>query len=122
MVIIIKYLRSSRTSLSPSSRGTISYPPVSQGFRKYHSTESLILRLLSDVYRAIGCSQLAILSHGARLRFSILQATNLYAAANLHRLAHGCYYQFHHLRTVARSLSSAAISTRVHSFIIARKD
>src|ERR1043165_3169170 len=43
-------------------------------------------------------------------------------APHLHRLARDCHYQLHQLRTVTRSLTSAAILTLVHSFIAARLD
>src|SRR5688572_10343101 len=37
-------------------------PPSQSGFRKGHSTESLLLRLLSDIYGAIDRSQLTLLA------------------------------------------------------------
>lgn len=40
----------------------------------------------------------------------------------LHHLVRNCSYQLHLLRWVARCLSSAAISTLVHSFITVRLD
>src|ERR1043165_10010008 len=44
-------------------------------------------------------------------------------APHLHRLARDCsYYQLHRLRTVTRSLTSAAKLTLVHSFITTRLD
>src|SRR6218665_343366 len=36
-------------------------PCIQSGFRKGHSTETLLLRLLSDVYAAIDSSQLTLL-------------------------------------------------------------
>jgi len=41
---------------------------------------------------------------------------------HLHRLARDCYYQLRQLRTVTRSLTSAAKLTLVHAFITARLD
>src|SRR6218665_746264 len=37
-------------------------PGIQSGFRKGHSTETLLLRLLSDVYAAIDSSQLTLLA------------------------------------------------------------
>src|SRR6218665_1248089 len=37
-------------------------PVIQSGFRKGHSTETLLLRLLSDVYAAIDSSQLTLLA------------------------------------------------------------
>jgi hypothetical protein len=43
-------------------------------------------------------------------------------APQLHRLARDCYYQLRQLRTVIRSLTSAATLTLVHSFVTSRID
>ena len=37
-------------------------PPNQSGFRKHHSTETLLLRLLSDIYGAIDRGQLTLLA------------------------------------------------------------
>src|SRR6218665_466697 len=37
-------------------------PPCQSGFRKFHSTETLLLRLLSDIYGAIDIAELTLLA------------------------------------------------------------
>src|SRR6218665_2162672 len=37
-------------------------PECQSGFREGHSTETLLLRLLSDIYEAVDCSQLTLLA------------------------------------------------------------
>src|SRR6218665_833394 len=43
-------------------------------------------------------------------------------APHLNRLSRDCFYQLRQLRTVARSLSTGAAATLVHSFITIRLD
>ena len=43
-------------------------------------------------------------------------------APHINRLSRDCFYQLRQLRTVARSLSTSAATTLVHSFVMARID
>ena len=43
-------------------------------------------------------------------------------APHIHSLSRACYYQLRQLRTIARSLSSTASATLVHSFVTIRLD
>ena len=52
----------------------------------------------------------------------ILLDQELTFAPHLNRLSRDCFYQLRQLRTVARSLSSGAATTLVHSFVTARLD
>jgi hypothetical protein len=52
----------------------------------------------------------------------ILLDQELTFAPHLHRLSRSCLYQIRQLRTVARSLSVAAATTLVHSFVTSRLD
>src|SRR6218665_3318968 len=53
---------SKRSSLTSSCRTSRPIPAIQSGFRKGHSTETLLLRLLSDIYGAIDPSQLTFLA------------------------------------------------------------
>jgi hypothetical protein len=52
----------------------------------------------------------------------ILLDQELTFAPHLHHLSRACFYQLRQLCTVARSLTSSAATTLVHSFITARLD
>ena len=52
----------------------------------------------------------------------ILLDQELTFAPHLHHLSRACFYQLRQLRTVARSLTTSAATTLVHSFITSRLD